>query len=231
WHQRGTAHCLDGAGKRRSIHPAWMEHRNRAGSRSTTGLGLPGNRSGGISDRFAVHRRDHAGWLAFGWRWDVAYSRAARPGHAVESGRARKIHGRRAAGVAAGGDALPLLSSALPERSVTINSLDMKPRKQLSLSRAATEFRYEKLTWPEIDDAVALGKVCLVPCGAVEQHGAHLPLDVDIVCPTEIARGAGSQVPDKMLVLPTVCYGYTGHVMDFPGTINHHYHHFIDHVL
>jgi len=32
-------------------------------------------------------------------------------------------------------------------------------------------------------------------------------------------------------VLPTVSYGYTGHVMDFPGTINHHYQHFIDHVL
>ena len=51
-------------------------------------------------------------------------------------------------------------------------------------SRAATEYRYEKLTWPEINDAVELGKVCIVPCGAVEQHGPHLPLDVDLVCPT-----------------------------------------------
>ncbi len=107
----------------------------------------------------------------------------------------------------------------------------MKPRKRSTASRAATEFRYEKLTWPEIVDAIALGKVCIVPCGAVEQHGAHLPLDVDIVCPTEIARGAGLHIPDKILVLPTVAYGYTGHVMDFPGTINQHYPHFIDHVL
>jgi len=98
-------------------------------------------------------------------------------------------------------------------------------------SRALTEFRYEKLTWLEINDAIDLGKVCVVPCGAVEQHGAHLPLDVDIVCPTEIARGTGRLVPDKLLVLPTVCYGYTGHVMDFPGTINNHFEHFIDHVL
>jgi creatinine amidohydrolase len=99
------------------------------------------------------------------------------------------------------------------------------------MSRAATEFRYEKLTWPEINDAIELRKVCLVPCGAVEQHGAHLPLDVDIVCPTGIAHGAGRLIPDKLLVLPTVCYGYTGHVMDFPGTINSHFTHFIDHVL
>jgi creatinine amidohydrolase len=65
----------------------------------------------------------------------------------------------------------------------------------------------------------------------VEQHGPHLPLDVDIVCPTEIARGAGRLLSDKILVLPTVAYGYTGHVMDFPGTINNHWEHFIDHVL
>src|ERR1044071_7843456 len=107
----------------------------------------------------------------------------------------------------------------------------MKRRKKPRVSRAATEFRYEKLTWPEINDALDLGKVCVVPCGAVEQHGAHLPLDVDIVCPTEIARGAGGHIPDKMLVLPTVAYGYTGHVMDFPGTINQHLEHLIRHVL
>jgi creatinine amidohydrolase len=101
----------------------------------------------------------------------------------------------------------------------------------LTTSRACREYRYEKLTWPEINDAIELGKVCLVPCGAVEQHGPHLPLDVDLICPTEIARGAGRQIPDKLLILPTVCYGYTGHVMDFPGTINNDFEHFIHHVL
>jgi creatinine amidohydrolase len=107
----------------------------------------------------------------------------------------------------------------------------MKSRKRSPASRAMTEFRYEKLTWPEINDAIDLGKVCVIPCGAVEQHGAHLPLDVDIVCPTGIARGLGALMPEKLLVLPTVSYGYTGHVMDFPGTINQHYEHFINHVL
>jgi creatinine amidohydrolase len=98
-------------------------------------------------------------------------------------------------------------------------------------SRARSEFRYEKLTWPEINDAVDLGKVCIVPVGAVEQHGPHLPLDVDVVCPSGIARGAGMAAPEKLLVLPPVAYGYTGHVMDFPGTINSHFEHFIEYVL
>jgi creatinine amidohydrolase len=98
-------------------------------------------------------------------------------------------------------------------------------------SRAATEYRYEKLTWPEINDAVEMGKVCVVPCGSVEQHGPHLPLDVDIVCPQGIAYGAGRAVADKMLVLPPVWYGYTGHVMDFPGTINTHFETFIAQVI
>jgi creatinine amidohydrolase len=81
------------------------------------------------------------------------------------------------------------------------------------MSRARTEYRYEKLTWPEINDAVDLGKVCIVPCGAVEQHGPHLPLDVDLVCPVGISTGAGKEIPEKMLVLPVVAYGYTGHDM------------------
>ena len=98
-------------------------------------------------------------------------------------------------------------------------------------NRAATEHRYEKLTWPEINDAVEMNQVCIIPCGAVEQHGPHLPLDVDLVCPGGIAHGAGREMPAQILVLPTVAYGYTGHVMDFPGTINTHYETFIKQVL
>ena len=98
-------------------------------------------------------------------------------------------------------------------------------------SRAVTEYRYEKLTWPEINEAIEQQQACIVPCGAVEQHGDHLPLDVDLVCPGGIARGVGESIPDQVLVLPTICYGYTGHVMDFPGTINTHYETFIRQVL
>ncbi len=93
------------------------------------------------------------------------------------------------------------------------------------------EHRYEKLTWPEINLAIEAGKIPIIPVGAIEQHGPHLPLDVDMLLSTSVALAAGQRVADKALVLPPLSYGYTGHVMDFPGTINIHYTHFIEHTL
>ena len=42
------------------------------------------------------------------------------------------------------------------------------------------EFRYEKLRWKEIDEAAQKNRVILIPIACVEDHGPHLPLDVDI---------------------------------------------------
>ncbi|HZK80635.1 MAG TPA: creatininase family protein [Humisphaera sp.] len=84
-------------------------------------------------------------------------------------------------------------------------------------------WRYEKLTWPEINDAVKQKKVVVVPIGSIEQHGPHLPLDVDMLEVTAVAQAAARLIPNDVLVLPTQVHGYTGHVMDFPGTINIHF--------
>jgi len=95
----------------------------------------------------------------------------------------------------------------------------------------ARPYVYEKLTWPEINRAVKARKVPVVPIGSIEQHGLHLPLDADCVCPRGVALHAAKRIPEKILVLPTIVHGYTGHVMDFPGTINVHWEHFIEMVL
>ncbi len=84
----------------------------------------------------------------------------------------------------------------------------------------AREYRYEYLTWPEINDAVALNKVVVLPVGSTEQHGHHLPLDVDAKLSAAVAYEAARRSPEEVLVLPPVAYGYCHHVMDFPGTIN-----------
>lgn len=99
------------------------------------------------------------------------------------------------------------------------------------MKRAAAEFRYEKLTWPEINDAVSLRKICIIPCGAIDQHGPHLPLDANIVSTTAIANGAGSLIANQVLVLPTITYGVTGQSMDFPGPISIQYQHFIEQLV
>ena len=88
-------------------------------------------------------------------------------------------------------------------------------------------WRYEKLTWPEINDAVEKKLPVIVPIGSVEQHGPHLPLDVDMLLVESVAHAAARLIPDRCLVMPTQCQGYTGHVMDFPGTINIHFEHLI----
>jgi len=95
----------------------------------------------------------------------------------------------------------------------------------------AKPYLYEKLTWPEVNEAVEKRKVPVIPVGSIEQHGPHLPLDVDCVLPRGVALHAGELLPEKILVVPTITYGYTGHVMDFPGTINVHYQTFIQGVV
>lgn len=93
------------------------------------------------------------------------------------------------------------------------------------------EYRYERLTWPEARDAAAANKVCILPVGSVEQHGPHLPLDVDIRLPQEICHAVAKANPEECLVLPTYQFGYTGHVMDYPGTINTNYDTMIESIL
>ena len=82
------------------------------------------------------------------------------------------------------------------------------------------EYRYEHLTWPEINEAVAMKKAVVLPVGSTEQHGHHLPLDVDAKLSSSVVYEAARRAPADMLVLPPVAYGYCHHVMDFPGTIN-----------
>ena len=82
-----------------------------------------------------------------------------------------------------------------------------------------TEHRYEALTWPEMNLAVQQEKVVILPVAAIEQHGHHLPIDVDNRLVTSVCLEAGARSPADILVMPPVHYGYCHHVMDFPGTI------------
>jgi creatinine amidohydrolase/Fe(II)-dependent formamide hydrolase-like protein len=43
----------------------------------------------------------------------------------------------------------------------------------------AGKYVYFDLTWPDVNQAVEMKKVILLPVGSTGQHGPHLPLDVD----------------------------------------------------
>ena len=64
-----------------------------------------------------------------------------------------------------------------------------------------------------------------------KQHGHHLPLDVDNFLARSVCLEAAKQAPREILVMPTIPYGYNEHALDFPGTINVHYDHFIEYCL
>src|SRR5262249_33864376 len=85
---------------------------------------------------------------------------------------------------------------------------------------AAQEYRYNRLTWPEMNEAIAAQKLVILPTGSTEQHGRHLPLDVDVFLCESVCLEVGKRAPDRVLVLPSIAYGLNLHHIDFPGTIH-----------
>ena len=77
--------------------------------------------------------------------------------------------------------------------------------------------RLADLTWPQAD--LLRGSVLLVPMGATEQHGPHLPLSTD----TDIAVALASRIAaarDDIVVAPAVPYGASGEHAGFAGTLS-----------
>jgi creatinine amidohydrolase len=78
---------------------------------------------------------------------------------------------------------------------------------------------YERLTWPEVRQVAAEGRVALIPVATLEDHGLHLPIDTDLRITAEICRRAAAAAEDDVVLLPSVPHGYSPHHMDFPGPI------------
>ncbi len=60
---------------------------------------------------------------------------------------------------------------------------------------ARETYEYNKLTWPEMNDAIEMQKVVILPTGSTEQHGPHLPLDVDLFLVREVCHELGRRAP------------------------------------
>ncbi len=82
----------------------------------------------------------------------------------------------------------------------------------------------KKLFWgsyttKELSDLIKEDPVVILPVGAYEQHGHHLPLDTDTKIGFEIAKAAVEKVDVPCALLPSVWLGISEHHMHFSGTL------------
>ena len=76
---------------------------------------------------------------------------------------------------------------------------------------------YANQTWPELEKRLKTTKTVLFPVGSTEQHGHHLGVGADWIQADAIAHRVGEK--SDALVLPTLCYGVSGHHKEFTGTL------------
>src|SRR6187455_468638 len=83
------------------------------------------------------------------------------------------------------------------------------------------EVRWDRLTAPELREAVRDKTVVIVPLGATEQHGPHLPTQVDWRSAYEIAQRAARLMAGRQraLVTPAIPFGMSEHHMSLGGTL------------
>ncbi len=88
-------------------------------------------------------------------------------------------------------------------------------------TKVKSEFRWEKLTWPEIEERLKQVDTAILPCGAIEQHGPHLPVDIDYYDAVYLADKIAEACADpKPFVLPPIPFGVSYHHDEFKGTLS-----------
>jgi creatinine amidohydrolase len=80
------------------------------------------------------------------------------------------------------------------------------------------QVQLSRLSWKQAEEAFKEKPVILIPVGAVEAHGPHLPLGADSQVAEEVAIRAAQQSP--ALVVPPLWYGYAAQWRKFPGNIS-----------
>jgi creatinine amidohydrolase len=79
-----------------------------------------------------------------------------------------------------------------------------------------TNSEYGFNTWEEIDQYEGNG-IVVIPTGAIEVYGPHLPLGSDSLVAENMARRVAARIDAKCL--PLIPIGYSADLMSFPGTL------------
>ena len=78
------------------------------------------------------------------------------------------------------------------------------------------------MTWEEVRDSRGSDAVAVLPVGAVEAHGPHLPLGTDVIIAEGMARACVEELRQHgrtAYVLPPVWYTAAAFAHNFPGTV------------
>ncbi len=79
-----------------------------------------------------------------------------------------------------------------------------------------------EMTREEVQEALTKTDTILLPAGALEQHGPHLPLGADTIQGVDMCKRVQVMLEKEgqpVLVAPPFLYGLSSAHMDFPGTI------------
>jgi creatinine amidohydrolase len=98
------------------------------------------------------------------------------------------------------------------------------------VQRPSPKHRLEDMTWPQARVAALERRVVLLPVGAIEQHGPHLPVDVDNRIVTWLCDEGARRRSDLLLSAPPIHYGFNEHNMGFPGTVSVEVRNFVGYV-
>jgi creatinine amidohydrolase len=79
--------------------------------------------------------------------------------------------------------------------------------------------------WTQVRDAIARGApvAAILPCGATEAHGPHLPLNTDVIISEGMARRAAALLGDARIaayILPALAYAPADYAEAFAGTLS-----------
>lgn len=80
-----------------------------------------------------------------------------------------------------------------------------------------------QLTWEEVRDLDREHTLVVLPVGAIEAHGPHLPLDTDIVIATAMARAGARKLAARgrlVVILPALAYTAASFGAAFHGTLS-----------
>lgn len=80
---------------------------------------------------------------------------------------------------------------------------------------------WQDLTWPDFAALDSARTVAVLPVAAIEQHGPHLPVQVDACINQGILHHALAQIPDDLdiVALPMQAVGKSDEHLAFPGTL------------